>query len=264
VERVGSEIEARFAPLQARVDQAERTVTQQSARLDTAQTNHQENFSAAEAARSQRFDTYIAEHDEAAKQAASAAAQTMDEARSEFDRTANEVIESLKAHEQQARDLASAVAAQDVAGGYGKYATDERSAADFWRWAGIVLGLAGMAWVIYTILPLLNGSTVAGVELSFLARLAGATPAFLLAIYAFRESSKHRNAYHAARELSVQFAALEPFLALLPPEKRVAVREKMADFLFQAHPGPTARTADGPDEGLIALATKALDRIPKA
>jgi hypothetical protein len=219
----------------------------------------QAQFSKTEETRRERFEAFVAEQTSAATTEISNAATRFGEAQLKFEEDAGSAISTLRSYERQAAELASAVAALDVAGGYGKYAGEEEKYANRWRLIGVGLALAGAAWVVVTILPLLIGSTLAGVELSFLARLVGATPAFLLAVYAFRESSKHRRASREARSTSLQFAALEPFIALLPDGERATVRTKMAEKLFQ----PSIPAEQVTSEPLVELLGKVIDKLPK-
>jgi hypothetical protein len=63
------------------------------------------------------------------------------------------------------------------------------------------------------------------------------------AFYARSESEKHRKREQQARKMELELASIDPYLELLPPDKRVEIKGKLTERFF-GQPEPTAEKED--------------------
>ncbi len=229
IESIREAGQARMEQANQRVSELGTTVENQKARLDQAIATFQQQFSDAEAQRSQRFETTAKEQRAEVTQFVQDLQERGEGGLGEFIEKAEETLEELRRKEEEARTLAVALGAIGVSGGHGQYAQEQKKSADFWRWVsvGSLLLLVGLAAAILVTLP------DSGIQWErYVAKLLISGPLIALAGYSATQSAKHRRAERGARKVDLDLAALEPYLALFPPEKRDEIKEKIGMKVF--------------------------------
>ena len=90
-----------------------------------------------------------------------------------------------------------------------------------------------------------------------LVRILAASVLTYPAIYASRESTKHRNLETQNRNLELELASIGPFIELLPKEKQETIKEELVKKYFGQH---TNTQLDDKDED---VSINALEKIVK-
>ena len=248
IESIRGAGEARIEEASQRVAELATTVENQKARLDQAIATFQQQFSEAEAQRSQRFESTSKEQLTEVAEFLLGLQERGETGLGEFVERAEESLADLRKKEEEARTLAVALGAIGVSGGHGQYAKEQEKSADFWRWVsvGSLLLLVGLAAGIFVTLP--NG----GIEWErYLAKLLVSGPLIALASYAATQSAKHRRAEREARKVDLDLAALELYLALFPQEKRDEIKEKIGLKLFGQPLPPDGQADEGIGAGQL-------------
>jgi len=119
-----------------------------------------------------------------------------------------------------------------VTGNYQRIANEESSSANFWRWATVIffvggVTLAGATFVRFWGEPI-TPESIWSISIRLLYAIAITAPAW----YTARESARHRTNSDRARQTELELASLGPFIELLPPERKIAIREEMTKLYF--------------------------------
>lgn len=119
-----------------------------------------------------------------------------------------------------------------VTGNYQRIANDEATKADFWRWATVLFFaggviLAGATFYRFWGEPI-TPESIWAIAVRLLYAIAITAPAW----YTARESARHRSNSDRARQTELELASLGPFIELLPPERKIAIREEMTKLYF--------------------------------
>lgn len=139
-------------------------------------------------------------------------------------------IQALKDHESQAQNLVNAVGFTATATDYGKYAEQERRAANVLRIAAILLILGGFGWLLLAAwVPVFRTNDF---WQSAVVRIGGMTAIIAGGIYAARESAHHREQERNAKAKQLDLKALDPFVVKLPENQQDAIRGIAALRLF--------------------------------
>jgi DNA repair exonuclease SbcCD ATPase subunit len=232
----------------------QKTVATQIERLDAALNGHQDTFSRAEIERGEKFSTALTELEEELK---SLASKQMTEGERH--------IASLVELKEKATLLVDAVGLTATATEYGKYAEEQRNAANKWR---IVAASAFIASFALFLVVVLFGHVTGDLPWQQVALRAGASVALLgLGLYASRESGQHRQQERIAKDKQLDLAALDPFIANLDEVDQQAIKIAAAKRLFsESRPVEGPPTAASPTlsasqigDAVIAL----LDRLKK-
>jgi vacuolar-type H+-ATPase subunit H len=241
----------------------------QDARLDSVVSEYQSQFSTAQESRQTEFSQALEEAKAQIRTSIEQSEQTIEEAVNEAKGNLSSLLEDTrtttedalgdvkeKAEEQQeelekrsedrikqldsllekAVKTVGAIGSTGMAGGYQLVANDEKKAANSWRrWAvAALLGAIG-ATVFAVAHGISNGFHVD----TFFAKWAVSIPFAALAAYAGVESSKHREQARINRQIELQLASLDAYLATLPETEQTRVRAKLADRFFgELYPGP--------------------------
>jgi hypothetical protein len=133
-------------------------------------------------------------------------------------------------------------------------ANEEEAAAT--RWRKTVLGVIGLAVAagIYIFIE-----DVQGVPISWVARASITLPLFVLAAYAAREATQHRDAARRARWLADQLRTFEAFSGPLPEGQRAALRANFGNRIF-SH-GAMEGGSDGVEADSAETMKTLLDKI---
>ena len=214
------------------------------ARLDTLTASYSDVFTADEKVRDANAAAALIEEGtrhEAVRAEAAAATQT---ALAGWTADAQATLDKLAAWEADAerrgKDMLGALAGRAMAAGYGKYADDERRAANWLRRGAVAAGALAIVWSVGVALFAFSSAF----EWTLLLRFLAAVPMLAIALYLGEHSGKHRETERQARRSELELAALDPYLASLDPVKRGEVKEKLADRMFARQQAPTEAPSD--------------------
>ncbi|MEX2211234.1 MAG: hypothetical protein WD689_05665 [Gaiellaceae bacterium] len=239
-------LRADLTDLREEVNKQKAAIDRDVARLDTAISQYQQQFSTSEAQRTQAFTQRMDELKSSMDAALAEAKNEVDAAlgASEgrilaVEKSAEERSDALLAEmalrKEEAAKVAQFVGAAGVTGGYQKVSNEEKKAADRWRWVALgafVLAAAANGIILYIELDFDVGLTAL-----MATRLSVSIPLLALAAYAVAESRHHRRREQENRQLELQLASIDPYLALLPEDRQHAIKEGRVDRFFPGFPG---------------------------
>lgn len=154
------------------------------------------------------------------------------------------LISGLEEQRNNAAKIVQVVGNIGVTGNYQRIANTEEDQANFWRWATVLffaggVTLAGATFYRFWGEPI-TPETISAIAVRLLYAIAITAPAW----YTARESARHRTNSDRARQTELELASLGPFIELLPPEKKIAIREEMTKYYFGREVDP--HSAKGP------------------
>lgn len=147
----------------------------------------------------------------------------------EINTDTSEIILSLNNKLNEAKKIVGVIADVSVTGNYQLIANNNKNTADNFRMIAIVLMLILSGLLIYTIWDI-SGDTFDWTK--SLVRIIAATALSYPATYAARESSKHRKLEILNRKAELELAAINPFIELLPDNKKQEIKEKLVEKYF--------------------------------
>jgi hypothetical protein len=227
----------------------EKLISDQVARADDVVNKEQQKFSEAEEHRKKYFDETISDMNGDYQITEKAFEQSTQEHLGSLSAASNQVVEAMKrdANElllgiselkQRAAELVGIVANISFTGQFGEMALSDRKAADFWRFAAIILMILMVASSAITVWTALRPQSIDW-HLTLIRAITSFTvgvPAF----YAARESSKHRRMEQYNRRMQLELASFDPFLQSLPDAQRHELKVKMTERFF-AQPEPSGK-----------------------
>ena len=171
-------------------------------------------------------------------------------------------VEKISEYEAKAKEILQIVGNIGLTGNFKKRSSDETTAANFWRWATIILFALGIGLISFSLVS--NIVKESALNLLFI-RLAIGVAITLPAIYTARESARHRTNSDQAKQTELELASLTPFIENLPDEEKWKVLSALTHRYF----GSVKVTEHKPDlslptDGMLGLADKLVERIPKA
>lgn len=182
--------------------------------------------------------------------------KSFEEQKTQFEKQSSDTINSLNYKLAEANKIVNIVGNVGVTGNYQNIANENKKSADNFR--AIALGF------MIIMSGLLIWSTI---EISrtgefnlykSLVRILAAAVLTYPAVYASRESTKHRKLETQNRNLELELASIGPFIELLPEDKKQKIKEELVNKYF----GNQSVVADAKDEEDVSV--NALERIFKA
>ncbi len=253
VEEQAGAVREELTGLKESIEGARAEIDQQKARLDTAIADYQAQFSSAQDERSRTFEQAAAEHRAAFGEAISRVQQegetATSQARSRFDeisrsleeegRTRLDDLDNLK---EQAVRVVSVIGSTGVTGNYQRVANEEKRIADLWRYGAVVAFTAaavgnGFVLIFEFVYRL-------GITALLAARLSISIPLLALAGYAVAESRYHRHREGSNRQVELQLASLDPYIAEFPEVAKHKVKEEAVNRFFPGLATEPTHTAD--------------------
>lgn len=162
---------------------------------------------------------------------------------SKFDKDSVELINKLNAKLAEANKIVNIVGNVGVTGNYQNIANQHKTSANFFRWVALSFMVVMSTLLIWSIIDLSKGEF--DIYKSLIRILAAAVLTYP-AIYASRESNKHRILETQNRNLELELASIGPFIELLPEEKKQAIKEDLVKKYF----GNQISTSDPKDEDI--------------
>jgi hypothetical protein len=241
VKQTAANLEARIAELNTEGDtslQALRSeiatatldVTTQTTRLDTALNGLQQTFTQAEAERASAHTTELERLKNDARAAADEAKKATVASLDAQISAGTEHVDVLVELRDQAANLVDAIGLTGTATEYGKYAKQERHAANLLRYTAIASFAGSFALFLVTLLASHVTEHTAWQVVTF--KLAGSIALLALGAYASYESSDHRKEERHAKSVQLDLAALDPFIVNLDPDQQKSIKAAAARRLF--------------------------------
>ncbi len=141
-------------------------------------------------------------------------------------------IVALDTHRENAARIVQVVGNIGATGNYQQIANNEADAANFWRWATVGVFAAGIAVALSTFYKFwsipFSTETMGSIAIRLLYAIAITAPAW----YTARESARHRTNSDRARQTELELASIGPFIELMPPEKKIEIREHLTKLYF--------------------------------
>lgn len=210
-------------------------------------TNLDKSIKASDTARSKSFDEKMA----AIQESHAAMEKTAKE-------SADQLINSLSEQQNRAAQIVQVVGNIGVTGNYQRIATTEEKQANFWRWATVLFFSGGVLLAGATFYRFWGEPITSESLWSIAIRLLYAIAITAPAIYTARESARHRTNSDRARQTELELASLGPFIELMPPEKKIEIREQMTKLYFgqkiEAHTAKSLLDAEAVKDFAIELA----------
>lgn len=147
----------------------------------------------------------------------------------QFRGDASGTLRAITEMKTQADELLGAIGVAGVAAGYNETAKQEKQVADKWRRATVAVAL--IAAVVLASALFIEHSA-AGSWSRLATRFVISISFAGLAAYCGRQSGEHRQVERDARRRQLQLAALNPYLANLPPEVSALLKGQLAAGYF--------------------------------
>jgi len=288
-----NDLSTRLDQFDTLLKQHDQTIESQKGRLDTAISQLQNQFSEAEDRRRESFENQISKFSEESQKFRQnmnselnsfleQRRQEVNQAISKYKEEANKNIEELKknadalyrAHKKEAEDTLTFLANKreeakrllgiigniGFTGNYNKIANQERLTANILRIAAIVLMIAG-SFVIGTVVFNISKT---GFDWKLVLSRIGVTITILIpAFYAARESDRHRQREVRNRKMELELASIDPYLELLPDDRKIELKSKLTEKLFGQPVEVTEKGDSITASSLFNLVEKILTNLTK-
>src|SRR6218665_4144229 len=141
----------------------------------------------------------------------------------------SDTITNLKAKLEEARKIVNIVGNIGVTGNYQNIANQNKETADFFRKVALGFMVVMSLLLIFSIIE----SSCGDFDLyKSLVRILAASVLVYPAVYAAKESARHRNLEIQNRNLELELASIGPFIELLSEDKKQKIREDLANKYF--------------------------------
>lgn len=182
--------------------------------------------------------------------------KAFEEQKNQFEKQSSETINNLNSKLAEANKIVNIVGNVGVTGNYQNIANENKKSADNFRAIALGFMIIMSGLLIWSIIEI---SRTGEFNLyKSLVRILAAAVLTYPAVYASRESTKHRKLETQNRNLELELASIGPFIELLPEDKKQKIKEELVNKYFGNH----AAAADIKDEEDVSV--NALERIFKA
>ena len=207
--------------LRARLDTMQEATVRDRAEADAAVANLHKAFAEKEIERLAAFEAASLGHQ-----------QDYETRRTAFSLKASETLKELEEQRKNAARIVQVVGNIGVTGNYQQIADKEKSAANFWRWATVLIFAAGICVAAATIYKFWDQPFSTETTWSVVIRLLYAIAITAPAWYTARESARHRTNSDRARQTELELASIGPFIELMPAEKKIEILEALTKSYF--------------------------------
>lgn len=146
-----------------------------------------------------------------------------------LDSKSDEIVSKLNGKLFEANKIVNIVGNVGVTGNYQNIANENKKSADNFRWIAMVFMTLMSGLLIWSIIEL---SKVDFNMYKSLIRILAAAVLTYPAIYAARESTKHRKLETQNRKLELELASIGPFIELLDEERKHIIKEELVKKYF--------------------------------
>lgn len=207
--------------LRARLDTMQEATVRDRAEADAAVANLHKAFAEKEIERLAAFEAASLGHQ-----------QDYETRRTAFSLKASETLKELEEQRKNAARIVQVVGNIGVTGNYQQIADKEKSAANFWRWATVLIFAAGICVAAATFYKFWDQPFSTETTWSVVIRLLYAIAITAPAWYTARESARHRTNSDRARQTELELASIGPFIELMPAEKKIEILEALTKSYF--------------------------------
>lgn len=211
------------------LERFEKVLEQKEAELNNLNDSFKTNFDNIKSSATQNYEqdreTFKDEFDEEKNKLT----QEVELLKKSIDNGTYDLVKKLEEKLEEAKKIVGVVSDKAVTGNYQNVANDNKTKADIFRWIAISLMLLLSILLIYTIWDI-SGNTFDWTK--SLVRILAAAALSYPATYAARESSKHRKLENLNRKAELELAAINPFIELLPEQKKQEIKEKLVEKYF--------------------------------
>lgn len=147
-----------------------------------------------------------------------------------IDADTSDLVEKLGKKLEEGKRIVNVIGNVGVTGNYQLIANEHKNSANNFRIVALIFMSIMSIILIYTIWDVSVSENYDWTK--SLIRLIAAAALSYPATYASRESSKHRKLESTNRRLELELASIEPFIELLPADKKEEVKERLAERYF--------------------------------
>lgn len=141
----------------------------------------------------------------------------------------SELISELQQKLEESKKLVNVIGNVGVTGNYQIIANHHRKQANIWRIIAVIFMTILSVLLIYTIWH------ITGTEFDWkvaLIRVIAFSALLYPATYAAKEAGKHRRMENVNRKSELDLASINPFIEILPENKKQEIKEKLVDKFF--------------------------------
>jgi uncharacterized coiled-coil protein SlyX len=139
------------------------------------------------------------------------------------------LVKELEIKLAESKKLVNIIGNVGATGNYQIIADYHKGQANLWRWIALFFMVLLTGLLIYTIYHVTGTSFNWQVTI---VRIVAFSVLLYPATYAARESSKHRRLENLNRKSELDIASINPFIEILPEEKKQAIKERMVEKFF--------------------------------
>lgn len=158
--------------------------------------------------------------------------ETFDSNQDESNSKAVTLLSALETSRDEAAKIVQVVGNIGVTGNYQKIANTESKEANRWRWIAVGMFALGVGTAMATLWKFWDVPFTPENAWSAIIRLLYAIAITTPAWYAAKESARHRTNADSARQTELELASLGPFIELMTPQKKEAIREDLIKNYF--------------------------------
>lgn len=140
-----------------------------------------------------------------------------------------DLVKELEIKLAESKKLVNIIGNVGATGNYQIIADYHKGQANLWRWIALFFMVLLTGLLIYTIYHVTGTSFNWQVTI---VRIVAFSVLLYPATYAARESSKHRRLENLNRKSELDIASINPFIEILPEEKKQAIKERMVEKFF--------------------------------
>lgn len=155
----------------------------------------------------------------------------LDEKIENLDTNSNDIITKLNTKQSEAEKIVNLIGDMGVVGKYQSIANEHKKSANTFRGIALAFMIIISGLLIWSIVELTLNHGEFNLYKS-LARILTTAALTYPAIYASRESSKHRKLEIQNRKLELELATIGPFIELLSDDKKHLIREELTKKYF--------------------------------
>lgn len=170
--------------------------------------------------------------------------------KADLEKQSADVIKNLQTKLAEAKELVNIVGNVGVTGNYQKIANQHKESANFFRWVALSFMIVMSGLLIFSIIEL---SSIDFNLYKSLVRILAAAVLTYPAVYASRESTRHRNLETKNRNLELELASIGPFIELLPEAKKETIKEELVKKYFGQHTSIGSDKKDDDDVSVNGL-----------
>lgn len=155
--------------------------------------------------------------------------KTFNDTKTSLDDQSTQIIEGLNSKLGEAKKIVNIIGNVGVTGNYQNIANRHSLSAEIFRGIALFFMVLMSGLLIWSIIDLSTG------EFNLyksLVRILAAAVLTYPAVYASRESTRHRNLETKNRNLELELASLGPFIELLPEDKKQKIKEDLVNKYF--------------------------------